>query len=511
MAMAEYNQDTTLLYSINDVRAFQIRQGKEVSLTPSGPQTLNLTTSSGEQNNVTLRLRLSPDVDIPLLATTKVFSRPPRSYMIPPASFQDNVAAFTRIEFADTVPIDDVETFETILAQTTAFGRGGLRGTPGNTPSSSPARPPRPASGSARSSPAPPAKSATWGSPSTPAPRSSSSTPVKTRPAMDRKPTGQLVLVDEEDGNVMGQLGAGAEVIEDSKVSGSSKDTPVEIVISEDGKSVEVREASEDYLRESRDPRYANSALVQNAAKASRLIVTSSARFGNMLTSSAERYTQTTAPASKPLTFSPAAQETANQVHAFTKTGATFTAKTVEKIAGGVQNMVATLVEETKDAADDKSTMPSWVFEGVAALSTVMDGVAEGVKTVFSESGNAATMAVSHKYGAEAGQMATALGGGLRNVGLVYVGVTGIPRKAIIRGGRGALLGRVTDAHGNQADVLVGDSDSKMITDGKTSTDEKAIMDGDMLENMKLIDLVDDDEPERTPTRSRTMPRSGHE
>jgi len=169
------------------------------------------------------------------------------------------------------------------------------------------------------------------------------------------------------------------------------------------------------------------------------------------------------------------------------------------------------LVEETKDSAGDKSTMPSWVFEGVAALSTVMDGVAEGVKTVFSESGNAATMAVNHKYGAEAGQMATALGGGLRNVGLVYVGVTGIPRKAIVRGGRGALVGRVTDANGNQADVLVGDSDSKMITDGKTSTDEKIITDDDMLENMKLIDLVEDDEPGSTPTRSRTMPQSGHE
>jgi len=328
---------------------------------------------------------------------------------------------------------------------------------------------------------------------------------------MDRKPTGQLVLVDEEDGNVMGQLSAGAEVFEDSKMSNSSKDTPVEIIISEDGTRVDVREASEDYLRESRDPKYANSALVQNAAKASRLIVTSSARFGNLLTSSAQKYTQTTAPANNPLTFSPAAQETVSKVHAVTKTGATFTAQAVEKIAGFAQNMVATLVEETQEADGDKSSMPAWVHEGVAALSTVMDGFAEGGKTLISESGNAATMAVSHKYGADAGQMAAALGGGLRNVGLVYVGVTGIPRQAIIRGGRGALVGRVMDANGNEADVIVGDADTKMITDGKMNTDEKMSTEGKMVEDMKLIDLVDDDEPERTPTRSRTMPRSGYD
>ena len=132
--MTDQVQDFTLLYSISNVRAYQIRHGEETSITPNGPQTMSLTTSNSAQSNITLRLRLKPDVDIPLLASTKVFSRPPRSYMIPPVSFQDNVAAFTRIEFADTVQQDDIETFETILAQCTAFGRARLRGTPRGTP-----------------------------------------------------------------------------------------------------------------------------------------------------------------------------------------------------------------------------------------------------------------------------------------------------------------------------------------------------------------------------------------
>lgn len=422
-------QDQEILFSINNVRAYQIRHGQEASLTPSGPQTLNLTTSSSERDSITLHLRLDPDVDIPLLATTKVFSRTPRSYMIPPASFSDNVAAFTRIEFADTIAKDDIETFETILTAKTAFGRARVTGTPGGTPASSPARSPRPNVSSERASPAPPAKSATWSSPSSPAAssKSSSNAPAKPpRPGMNRNPTGQIVLFDEEDGSVMGQLGAGAEVFEDSRLSHKSKDSPVEIVISEDGTRVDVREASEDYLREARDPKYANSALVQNAAKASRLLVTSSARFGNFLTSSAENYTQTQKPSDKPLMISPAAQETANKVHAVTKTGATFTKQAVEKITTYTQNMVATLVEETDESGNNKPIMPGWFHEGVAALSTVVDGITEGGKTLISESGNAATMAVSHKYGSDAGQLAATLGGGLRNVGLVYIDVTGV-------------------------------------------------------------------------------------
>jgi len=303
----------------------------------------------------------------------------------------------------------------------------------------------------------------------------------------------------------------------------SFPDTPVEISISADGTRVDVRNASESYLLASRDPRYADSALVQNAAKASRLIVASSSKFGNFITSGAEKYTQTTKPANNPVTFSPAAQETARKVHAVTKMGAQFTTKSVEKLAGFTQNMVASLLEisddEDEDEDDEKRDktagtmvrrgeqaqqkkpgksalpMPGWVQEGVAALSTVMDGLAVGTKTVFSDTGDAATTAIGHKYGQEAGQMAASLGGGLRNVGLVYVDITGIPRKAVIRSlAKGVVVGRVKDATGEERDVVVGDVDGDTLD-----------RNGDATGKMKLLTDVDDDEiPLPTPPRRKS-------
>ena len=295
----------------------------------------------------------------------------------------------------------------------------------------------------------------------------------------------------------------------------------MEISISADGARVDVRNISEDYLRASQDPRYADSALVQNAAKASRLIVASSSKFGNFITSGAEKYTQNTKPANKPVTFSPAAQETARQVHAVTKMGAQFTTKSVEKLAGFTQNMVANLLEMSDDEDEDDEVrdksagtmvrrgeqgqqkkpaksalpMPAWVGEGVAALSTVMEGLATGTKTVLSDSGDAATTALSHKYGQEAGQMAASLGGGLRNVGLVYVDITGIPRKAVIRSlAKGVIVGRVKDATGEERDVVVGDVDGESLD-----------RDGDAKGKMKLLaDVDDDDIPPPTPPRRKS-------
>jgi len=204
-----------------------------------------------------------------------------------------------------------------------------------------------------------------------------------------------------------------------------------------------------------------------------------------------------------------------------TKMGAQFTTKTVDKLAGFTQNMVASLLELSDDDDDDddhlrdktagtmvragdqaqkkpaKSAlpMPAWVGEGVAALSTVMEGLATGTKTVFSDTGDAATTALSHKYGQEAGQMAASLGGGLRNVGLVYVDITGIPRKAVIRSlAKGVIVGRVKDATGEERDVVVGDVDGDSL--GK---------DGDAKGKMKLLEDVDGDElPPPTPPRRKS-------
>ena len=135
--------DARLLYSIPGIQAYHIQNGEEQSLTPTGSQTLSLlmvpTSSpfadfSGPQGQDTtpeedfyLHLNLPPELDLPLPATTQIYHQPPRSYLIPRWDLGPESGAFTRIQFPPLgsgpgrVTQEDVDTFETILAQCTAF------------------------------------------------------------------------------------------------------------------------------------------------------------------------------------------------------------------------------------------------------------------------------------------------------------------------------------------------------------------------------------------------------
>ena len=134
------NQDPKLLYAINGVSAFHIANGKEESLTPNGPQTLSLLmvptssvfaeiapqdASGNPEEDFYLHLHLPPELDLPLPATTQIYHKPPTSYLIPRWDLGPDSGAFTRLEFPAVGSRkgiqEDVDTFETILAQCTAF------------------------------------------------------------------------------------------------------------------------------------------------------------------------------------------------------------------------------------------------------------------------------------------------------------------------------------------------------------------------------------------------------
>lgn len=226
-----------MLYAINGVSAYHLTNGKEQSLTPAGPQTLSLLmvpTSSpfadssavdpqaGPAEDFYLHLHLPPELDLALPATTQIYHQPPTSYLIPRWDLGPDSGAFTKIEFpaprSREGVQEDVDTFETILAQCTAFLE----------------RAPPPVTRSQ--------KSATFG------PMDSS--PSRSKGAMaaeeqlppynpgNYKPGeayakgshssahgGQIVLVDEEDGSVIGELGEGYQVVEDGAVKPGSKGT----------------------------------------------------------------------------------------------------------------------------------------------------------------------------------------------------------------------------------------------------------------------------------------------
>lgn len=447
------HSDAKLLYAIHNIKAYHIQNGEEQSLTPSGPQTLsllmvptsspitNLSTTNSQNEapdeDFYLHLNIPPELDLSLPATTQVYHQPPTSYLIPRWDLGPDAGAFTRIEFPRIgygVTQEDVDTFETILAQCTAFLER--------------AKPPLPTR---------PGEKGEY-NPSDYAPGGHYATGEK-----GERDGGQIVLVDEDDGSVVGEVGGDARIYEDAKLRPGSKD-PVEVQVSQDGKRIEVRPMSDDYLRMAKHPAYKDSSIVQNAATASRLIVTGSSYIGNMLASGADNFTQKTKPVPKPLEFTEATHARVRRINTFTQSAAGLSSKTVGQATSIVQNATASLSGHKKNRArkgfDEKGNplpeeqyKPGLLNKSMIAFSTIADGIAYSGKNLLTSSGAAASTVVGHRYGDQAGAIAADLAGGVKNVGLVYIDVAGVSRRAVIKSvAKGMVVGRVRGG----GEVIVG-------------------------------------------------------
>ncbi|KAF2454590.1 senescence-associated protein-domain-containing protein [Lineolata rhizophorae] len=450
------HHDPRLLFSLQGIKAYHVQNGEEAPLTPSGPQTLSLlmvpTSSPFADHSVTrgqdeapeedfyLHLNLPPELDLPLPATTQIYHQPPRSYLIPRWDLGPDSGAFTRIEFPPVgsgmgkVSQEDIDTFETILAQCTAFLE---RAMPPNEKSAKPYNPAEYAPGEAYAH--------GTGKPS----------------------AGQIVLVDEDNGSVVGELADGADVVEDPKLKHGSKN-PVEIQISPSGNRIDVRPISEDYLRMARHPAYKESSMVQNAAAASRLIVTGSSYLSSMMSSSADSFTQRTKPNPEPMTFKPTTHDHVRKIHNFTLGAASISAKTVGQASKYAQNIGATLAGrgQKKEKAFDKDGKPieeykpGFLNKSMIAFSTLADGIAVSGKSLLTTGTVAASTVVGHRYGAEAGSIASELAGGVKNVGLVYIDVTGVSRRAVIKSvAKGMVVGKVKGG----GEIVVGGGDGGVV------------------------------------------------
>ncbi|KAG9245221.1 senescence-associated protein-domain-containing protein [Calycina marina] len=487
--------DPKLLYAINGINAYHITAGQEESLTPYGPQTLSLLmvptsspfsglspadpTSAAPEEDFYLHLHLPPELDLPLPATTQVYHQPPNSYLIPRWDLGPDSGSFTRLEFPKGGNQDDIDTFETILAQCTAFLER--------------AQPPRDAKSSKEKSRSE-KKSLPAYDPSSfkpgeaYAPGSSSS-----------HAGGQIVLVDEEDGSVVGELGEGFHVVEDSKMQAGNKD-PVMITLPQDGsQEIGVMPAPAAYLEMSMHPAYKNSTLVAKAAMASRLIVTTSSHISKTLTSSADNFTKKSKPASEPMTFTPSTHQRIRKVHTFSEGAVGVSAKTVGQVTKVAQNIGATLTRRGEKAVKGEGYKPGLLNKSMMAFSTIADGIDQAGRNLLASTSTAATTVVSHKYGAEAGDISKSITGGFKNVGLVYIDAAGVSRKAVLKSvAKGMVVGKVKGG----GDLIVGDGDGGFTTvvaddkqaDGKDAnwkeregregryTDDASVMSGGMSE-----------------------------
>jgi len=205
-------------------------------------------------------------------------------------------------------------------------------------------------------------------------------------------------------------------------------------------------------------PAYKKSTLVSKAAMASRLIVTASTTVSNQMLSRANTFAATTEPNAKPMTFTPTAQGRIRKVHTFTEGAAGLSAKTVGQVSKYAQNFGATLARKGERQRSEKGAdyKPGLLNKSMIAFSTIADGIDYAGKQLLTSSSQAATTVVGHKWGAEAGDVTKSIGGGVKNVGLVYIDASGVSRKAIVKSvAKGMVVGKMRGG----GDLIVGGGD----------------------------------------------------
>lgn len=240
--------------------------------------------------------------------------------------------------------------------------------------------------------------------------------------------------------------------------------------------------ASFDYAEQDLHPAYKKSHLVSNAAAASRLIVATSEIVSRALQNQADKFAEKAVPSNTPITFQPSTHEHVRRINTFSAGAAGLSAKAVGQVGKVAQNFGAKLAghkahDSMSSTGSSKSRRtglgpdgqpledfrPGLLNKSLMAFSTVADGIEQAGRHLLDTSSNAATTVVSSKWGSEAGEVTRNLTSGIKNVGLVYIDVTGVSRRAIIKSmAKGMVVGHVPGG----GDLIVGgaDNSSAMIT-----------------------------------------------
>ncbi|EPS43726.1 hypothetical protein H072_2302 [Dactylellina haptotyla CBS 200.50] len=485
-----------VLYEVPNVNVYHLASGSETPLTEvPGPLTLLMVSTTivdpfaeepTEEEDFYLHIQQLPNLDLPLPATTKIFRQYPRSYLIPRLDLDGGQGnCFTRIEFQEHRNQDDVDTFETILAQCTSFLENAKPPTQVDSKqqfqqrSISPGPPsygasgganseyynyqPEKTSSSSRSREKAGVSSRDLGGPSggyvpgsgVMAGEQYNYGGVPTMSGLDHNPQGggRLVLVDEQDGRIVGELSEGFNVVESQGVQPGSK-APVEVTLPTQPGSHDliikpvgpINHA--EIFGTAENPAYASSTIVSKAAWASKFIVTAATYAATAMESGAQKFTQKTNPVAEPLSFTPTTHERVRKIHNFTQGASGFSSKTIGKVQEVAQNIGAKMAgrvdKEGNEIQKRAPPKPGLLNKSMIAFSTLADGIDAAGKHLLHSGSNAATTVVKHRYGDEAGQMAYGLTSSVKNVGLVYVDAAGVSRRAVVKSvAKGMVLGKV--------------------------------------------------------------------
>ncbi len=179
--------------------------------------------------------------------------------------------------------------------------------------------------------------------------------------------------------------------------------------------------------------------------------------------SGSDTFVKSTKPVNKPVSFKPATHDRVRKIGKFSGDVAGLSAKTVGQVTKVAQNLGATIAGRGNKAGKRgygpngeplDSFKPGLLNKSMMAFTTVADGIEHAARNLMTSASTSTTTIVTHKWGDEAGELSKHLGGSAKNVGLVYIDVTGVSRRAIIKAvGKGMVVGKVKGG----GEIIVGD------------------------------------------------------
>jgi spartin len=214
-------------------------------------------------------------------------------------------------------------------------------------------------------------------------------------------------------------------------------------------------------------PAYKKSTIVSMSMRASRLLITTSDYVSHALQGQADSFTKSTNPVAEPVTFTPTTHAHIRKINQYSTKAAGMSAATVGSIAKVAQNLGANLSRRKdgkargydKDGNAIDTYKPGVLNKSLMAFNTVIDGMEHAGRSLMTSTTSSMSQVVEHRWGPEAGEVSRNLGGGFKNVGLVYIDVTGVSRRAILKSvARGMVVGNVKG--GGQV-IVGGDEKSK--------------------------------------------------
>lgn len=183
----------------------------------------------------------------------------------------------------------------------------------------------------------------------------------------------------------------------------------------------------------------------------------------------------------KPVTFTPSTHAHIRRINNFSNKAAGLSSSTVGSIGKVAQNFGANISRRKdgrsrgfdKDGNPIDTYKPGVLNKSLMAFNVVVDGLEQAGRNLLTGTSSSVTTVVGHRWGDEAGEVSRNLGGGFKNVGLVYIDVTGVSRRAILKSvAKGMVVGKVKGG----GEIIVGGGDGgQAVIQGENGKDSQSL------------------------------------